>query len=71
MSTTLSVNKGIDVNINTDTSKTLTSFEAKKFRSLVGTVNWPALLCALLVTKRFTSPSANCLAASYHLLKYL
>ena len=37
------VNRGIDVNINTDTSRRLSTFEAKKFRSLVGTVNWLSL----------------------------
>ncbi|CAM9720812.1 unnamed protein product, partial [Heterosigma akashiwo] len=72
------VNIGIDVNINTDTSRRLSTFEAKKFRSLVGTVNWLALwtfpevaYSIHTLSKRFTSPSANCLAASYHLLRYL
>ncbi|CAN0096978.1 unnamed protein product [Heterosigma akashiwo] len=37
------INKGNDVNINTDTSRRLGTFEAKTFRSLVGTVNWLAL----------------------------
>ncbi|CAM9977732.1 unnamed protein product, partial [Heterosigma akashiwo] len=72
------INKGIDININTDTSRRLGTFEAKKFRSLVGTVNWLALLTfpevaysVHTLSKRFTSPSENCLAASYHLLRYL
>ncbi|CAN0049137.1 unnamed protein product, partial [Heterosigma akashiwo] len=72
------INKGIDVNINTGTSRRLSTFEAKKFRSLVGTVNWLALwtfpevaYSVHTLSKRFTSPSKNCLAASYLLLRYL
>lgn len=72
------INKGIDVNINTDSSRRLSTFEAKKFSSLVGTVNWLALwtfpevaYSVHTLSKRFTSPSANCLAASHHLLRYL
>ncbi|CAM9961334.1 unnamed protein product, partial [Heterosigma akashiwo] len=48
------------------------------FRSLVGTVNWLALwtfpevaYSIHTLSKIFTSPSANCLAASCHLLRYL
>ena len=72
------INNVIGVNINTDTSRRLSTFEAKKFRSLVGTVNWLALwtfpevaYSVHTLSKRFTSPSENCLAASYHLLRYL
>lgn len=55
--TNLIKNKGIDVNINTDASRRLSTFEAKKFKSLVGTLNWLALWTAS--------------AVSYHLLRYL